>query len=90
MQKMHIAKSDKPFSKFSLDVIISIGNLVKSIRGTQFRQWATQRLKDYLIEGIALNENRLNQKNKEMLFYHPYPPSLISWCCEPTFCQSLK
>ncbi len=70
MQKMHIAKSDKPISKFSLDVIISVGYRVKSIRGTQFRQWATQRLKDYLIEGIALNENRLNQKNKEIQVLH--------------------
>jgi prophage maintenance system killer protein len=70
MQKMHIAKSDKPISKFSLDVIISVGYRVKSIRGTQFRQWATQRLKDYLIEGIALNENRLNQKNNEIQVLH--------------------
>ncbi len=65
MQKMHIAKSDKPISKFSLDVIISVGYRVKSNRGTQFRQWATQRLKEYLIEGFALNEKRLKQKNKE-------------------------
>lgn len=70
MQKMHIAKSDKPISKFSLDVIISVGYRVKSLRGTQFRQWATQRLKDYLIEGITLNEKRLNQKNKEIQVLH--------------------
>lgn len=70
MQKMHIAKSDKPISKFSLDVIISVGYRVKSNRGTQFRQWATQRLKEYLIEGIALNEKRLNQKNKEIQVLH--------------------
>ena len=86
MQKMHIAKSDKPISKFSLDVIISVGYRVKSLRGTQFRQWATQRLKDYLIEGIALNENRLNQKNKEMLLFHPFLPGLFSRCSKPTFC----
>jgi hypothetical protein len=51
---------------YNLDVIISVGYRVKSIRGTQFRQWATQRLKDYLIEGIAINEKRLTQKNKEI------------------------
>jgi len=41
---------------YSLDVIISVGYRVKSIRGTQFRQWATQRLKEYLIDGISLKE----------------------------------
>lgn len=51
---------------YNLDVIISVGYRVKSIRGTQFRQWATQRLKDFLIEGIAVNEKRLEQKNKEI------------------------
>jgi len=55
---------------YSLDVIISVGYRVKSIRGTQFRQWATQRLKDFLIEGIAVNEKRLEQKNKEIQVLH--------------------
>jgi hypothetical protein len=70
MQKMHFAKSDKPIVFYSLDVIISVGYRVKSIRGTQFRQWATKRLKDYLIEGVALNEKRLEQKNKEIQVLH--------------------
>jgi prophage maintenance system killer protein len=51
---------------FNLDAILSVGYRVNSIRGTQFRQWATQRLRDYLIKGYALNEKRLNQKNKEI------------------------
>ncbi len=55
---------------YNLDIIISVGYRVKSIRGTQFRQWATQRLKDYLIEGVALNEKRLAQKNKEIKVLH--------------------
>ena len=55
---------------FNLDVIISVGYRVKSNRGTQFRQWATQRLKDYLIEGVALIEKRLEQKNKEIQLLH--------------------
>jgi prophage maintenance system killer protein len=55
---------------YNLDVILSIGYRVNSKRGTQFRQWATKRLKDYLIEGIALNEKRLNQKNKEIQVLH--------------------
>ncbi len=70
MQKMHIPNSDKPLTLFSLDVIISVGYRVKSISGTQFRQWATQRLKDYLIEGVAINEKRLEQKNKEIQLLH--------------------
>ncbi len=51
---------------YNLDVIISVGYRVKSLRGTQFRQWATQRLKDYLIQGYAINEKRLVQKQKEV------------------------
>ena len=54
MQKVHIANSDKPVAIYSLDVIISVGYRVKSIRGIQFRQWATNRLKDFLIEGVAI------------------------------------
>ena len=51
---------------YDLDVIISVGYRVKSIRGTQFRIWATKRLKDFLLEGYALNEKRLCQKNQEI------------------------
>ncbi|TLV00348.1 RhuM family protein [Dyadobacter luticola] len=51
---------------YNLDVIISVGYRVKSQQGTQFRQWATQRLKDYLIQGYAINEKRLNQKEQEV------------------------
>ena len=63
MQKMHIANSDKPVAYYNLDVIISVGYRVKSKQGTQFRQWATQRLKDYLVNGYALNEKRLKELN---------------------------
>jgi prophage maintenance system killer protein len=66
MQKMHIANSDKPVAFYNLDVIISVGYRVKSQRGTQFRQWATQRLKDYLVQGYAINEKRLVQKQQEV------------------------
>lgn len=44
---------------YNLDVIISIGYRVKSQRGTQFRIWATQRLRDYLIKGFAMDDERL-------------------------------
>lgn len=61
MQKMHIANSDKSVNFYNLDVIISVGYRVKSKQGTQFRQWATQRLKDYLVQGYAINEKRLQE-----------------------------
>lgn len=48
---------------YNLDAIISVGYRVNSKQGTQFRQWATQRLKDYLVKGYALNEKRLNELN---------------------------
>ncbi len=70
MQKMHIANSDKPVALYNLEVVISLGYRVKSIRGTQFRQWATKRLTDYLVEGVAINEKRLAQKNKEIQVLH--------------------
>ncbi|MCC6181963.1 MAG: virulence protein RhuM/Fic/DOC family protein [Bacteroidia bacterium] len=46
---------------YNLDAILSIGYRVNSKRGTQFRQWATQRLKDYLVQGYAMNQKRLEQ-----------------------------
>lgn len=44
---------------YNLDVIISVGYRVKSLRGTHFRIWATKVLKEYLIKGFALNDDRL-------------------------------
>ena len=64
VQKMHIANSDKPITLYNLDVIISVGYRIRSKRGTQFRQWATQRLKDYLVQGYALNQKRLDELQK--------------------------
>ncbi|MDZ4205430.1 MAG: virulence protein RhuM/Fic/DOC family protein [Bacteroidales bacterium] len=63
---LHIANSDKPVAIYNLDVIISVGYRVKSQRGTQFRQWATQRLKDYLVQGYAINEKRLAEKQMQV------------------------
>ncbi len=59
MRKFGISEySTKPTSFYSLDVIISVGYRVKSHQGTQFRIWATQRLRDYIIKGVALNDER--------------------------------
>lgn len=46
---------------YNLDVVISVGYRVKSHRGTQFRIWATQRLREYIIKGFALDDERLKQ-----------------------------
>lgn len=48
----------KAFNYYNLDVIISVGYRVKSAQGTQFRIWATQRLKEYIIKGFVLNDDR--------------------------------
>ncbi|MGC6341921.1 RhuM family protein [Bisgaard Taxon 45] len=50
---------------YNLDVIISVGYRVKSKRGVQFRQWATQTLKQFLVQGYAINERRLQEKGVE-------------------------
>jgi hypothetical protein len=51
--------STKPTNYYNLDVIISVGYRVKSHRGTQFRIWATQRLREYIIKGFTLDDERL-------------------------------
>ncbi len=61
MQNLHTAISDKPIVLYSLDVIISVGYRVKSLRGTQFRIWATEHLKEYMIKGFTLDDIRLKQ-----------------------------
>ncbi|MDD5452244.1 MAG: virulence protein RhuM/Fic/DOC family protein [Desulfovibrionales bacterium] len=67
VQKMHIADSDKPVVYYNLDVIISLGYRVNSKRGTQFRIWATQVLKDHILKGYSLNEKRLKEQNVRLL-----------------------
>lgn len=46
---------------YNLDVIISVGYRVKSLRGTQFRQWATKRLREYIVKGFTMDDERLKQ-----------------------------
>jgi len=52
---------------YNLDVIISVGYRVKSQRGTQFRIWATNVLRDYLVNGYKINEKRLQESNQKYL-----------------------
>lgn len=68
----HTAEDGKSYETqyYNLDVIISVGYRVKSNRGTQFRQWATQRLKDYLVQGYAINKQRLEQLHQTIQLIH--------------------
>lgn len=60
MRKIGISDlSTKPTNYYNLDVIISVGYRVKSIQGTKFRIWATQRLREYIIKGFAMDDERL-------------------------------
>jgi len=51
--------STKPTNFYNLDVIISVGYRVKSVNGTRFRQWATARLKEYVVKGYTIDDERL-------------------------------
>ena len=61
VQILHIANSDKPVKFYNLDVIISVGYRVKSIQGTKFRQWATAKLREYIVKGFTMNDEMLKQ-----------------------------
>ena len=56
--------ASRPPSYYNLDVIISVGYRVKSKRGIAFRKWANSVLKDYILKGYAVNNNRINQLNE--------------------------
>jgi hypothetical protein len=60
--------STKPTNYYNLDVIISVGYRVKSLQGTQFRIWATQRLREYIVKGFALNDERF-EKGSSMNYF---------------------
>ena len=59
VQIMHLAHSDKPVRLYSLDVVLAVGYRVRSERGVQFRRWATTVLKEYLVKGFVMNDERL-------------------------------
>lgn len=68
VQILHIANSDKPVKYYNLDVIISVGYRVKSQQGTRFRQWATARLREYIVKGFAMNDELLKQGGRGNYF----------------------
>ncbi|MBI5740104.1 MAG: virulence protein RhuM/Fic/DOC family protein [Nitrospirae bacterium] len=59
VQKMHIPNSDKPVEFYSLDVILAVGYKANSPRAIHFRRWASKIVKQYLVNGYAINEKRL-------------------------------
>lgn len=61
MQYLHICSSERSVAFYSLDVIISVGYRVKSQRGVEFRRWATDVLRRYVLEGHVESERRLRQ-----------------------------
>jgi len=82
--------STKPTSYYNLDVIISVGYRVKSTQGTQFRQWATVRLQEYIVKGFTMDDERLKESGggnywKELLDrirdirISELDPSLVIW-----------
>jgi hypothetical protein len=63
-----IREVERDIDHYNLDVIISVGYRVKSIQGTQFRIWATQRLREYIVKGFTLNDERFKSGNSMNYF----------------------
>lgn len=64
VRKTHIANSDRPTKLYSLDMILAVGYRTNSKQAIKFRRWASEVLKGYLINGIVINQKRLDQLNK--------------------------
>ncbi len=56
----------RQFPHYNLDMIISLGYRIKSVIATRFRQWATQRLKEYMIKGVTIDDERLKGNGEEI------------------------
>ena len=70
-----IANSDKPVAYYSLNVIISVGYRVKSRRGIEFRRWANTVLKEYILQGYAINKKGLLHWKRPWKFSQKYYPA---------------
>jgi len=67
VQKMHIPNSDKPIKLYSLDIILAVGYRTNSAKAIKFRQWTTNILRDYILNGYAINSERItHQRFKEL------------------------
>ncbi|MFA7364954.1 MAG: virulence protein RhuM/Fic/DOC family protein [Patescibacteria group bacterium] len=67
MQKMHIAKSDKPVELYSLDIILAVGYRANSTKAIEFRKWATKILKQHITKGFTINQKIINKNRQEFL-----------------------
>lgn len=67
MQKMHNANSDKPTILYSLDVILGVGYRTNSTIAIEFRKWATKTLRSYIVDGFAINKNRIAKNYAQFL-----------------------
>jgi len=67
VQKMHIANSDKPVKFYSLDIVLAVGYRTNSAKAIKFRQWATKVLKEYIIKGYVLNQEKLQKQKLQEL-----------------------
>lgn len=68
VQKEGTREVERNIDYYNIDVIISVGYRVKSSQGTQFRIWATQQLKEYIIKGFVLNDERFKTGNSMNYF----------------------
>ena len=73
-KSQHTAEDGKIYSVnfYNLDVIISVGYRVKSLRGTQFRIWATQKLKEYIIKGFVMDDERLAEGRVKKTYFEEW------------------
>jgi prophage maintenance system killer protein len=67
VQKMHIANSDKSVAFYSLDIILAVGYRANSARAIEFRKWATKTLRSYIVDGFAVNKNRIAKNYEQFL-----------------------
>ena len=81
---------EREIDNYNLDVIISVGYRVKSLRGTQFRIWATQRLKEYIIKGFSLNDDRFKSGSSMNYFNELQDRIRIIRLSERFFYQKIK
>ena len=67
MQKMHNANSDKPVTLYSLDVVLGVGYRTNSKVAVEFRKWATKTLRNYIIDGFAVNKTQIAKNYEQFL-----------------------
>ncbi|HML51892.1 MAG TPA: RhuM family protein [Propionicimonas sp.] len=78
VQKMHIAGAKRPVSYYSLDVILAVGYRVNSGEAIRFRRWATGVLREHLVAGYTVNEQRLTQIGKVLEILQRADDELVS------------